>query len=390
MTSFNFSVPTQIQFGSEIARQAGSAVHSQLMAHGGPSNAGVLVIIDPGIKGMNWLSEILDSLHESGLQYERFEQVKPNPRDEDIYKAASVLTDKHLGAVIAIGGGSAIDTAKTAALIAVHAGKVGDYLGWGNVPGPTLPLVAIPTTAGSGSEATCWAVITDAKSHAKLAIGDRNLAPSVALVDPTLTLSLPSSITATTGMDVLTHAIEAYISSLSNPLNDALALEAIRLVAANLLQAVANGEDLVAREAMMLAATLGGIAINNADVAGVHCLSEAIGGLYDAPHGLLNAILLPYFMTFWQSGCAERFVHVAEALGAAPKPEEAVNRVKDLTHLLKLPSLSAVGVRDADLPRLAALAESNVSNPSNPVSMSAPDYLHILVRAMSDQPATVS
>jgi alcohol dehydrogenase len=386
MAIFTFSVQTQIQFGAGVSLQAGTVAQSLLKAGANGANPSVLVISDPGIQGTNWLSPILESLPGCGLQYEQFEEVRPNPREEDVYKAASLLTEKHFGAIIAIGGGSTIDTAKTAALIATHAGKVGDYVGWAKVPGPTLPLVAIPTTAGSGSEATCWAVITESRSHAKLAIGDRNLAPRAALVDPALTVSLPASITAATGMDVLTHAIEAYVSCLSNPLNDALALEAIRLVATHLRKAVTNGGDLAAREGMMLASTLGGIAINNSDVAGVHCLSEGIGGLYDAPHGLINAILLPYFMAFWQSGCVERFVHIAEAFGATARAEEAVTCVNELNRSLGLPSLSELGVKHPDLPKLAALAEANVSNPSNPVPMGAADYLHILERAMAAQP----
>ncbi len=386
MASFNFSVPTQIQFGPGISRQAGAVSKSLMVQARKGSTTNVLVIMDPGIKGFAWTGEILGSLQDSGLQHQQFGDVKPNPREEDVYKAASLLAAGTFGAVLAIGGGSTIDTAKAAALIATHGGKVDDYAGWAKVPGPVLPLVAIPTTAGSGSEATCWAVITETLSHAKLAIGDPNLAPKVALVDPALTVSLPASITAATGMDVLAHAIEAYVGCLSNPAGDALALQAIRLVASNLLRASTNGEDLAAREAMMMASTLGGIAINNADVAGVHCLSEAIGGMYDAPHGLLNAMLLPYLMAFWQGACYERFVDIAEAFGAAPRPDEAVARVTELSQALKIPSLSGVGVKHSDLPKLAALAESNVSNSSNPVPMGAPEYLSILERALEGQP----
>lgn len=159
----------------------------------------------------------------------------------------------------------------------------------------------------------------------------------------------------------------------------------IRLVAAHLIRAVTDGEDQAAREAMMLASTLGGIAINNADVAGVHCLSEGMGGRYDASHGLLNAILLPYFMTFWQNGCSERFARIAEAFGADPKPAEAVTHVTKLTRSLKFPSLVEIGVKESDLPELAAMADANVSNPSNPIPMTAADYLGILERAMADQ-----
>lgn len=385
MSNFIFSIPTQIQFGSDISRQAGSVTKSLAASREDASKTGALVIIDPGIKGAGWLKDILASIQESGLQYLIFDEVKPNPRDEDVYRAASVLKKKNFGAVIAIGGGSTIDTAKTAALLATHSGKVSDYAGWAKVPGPILPLVVIPTTAGSGSEATCWAVITDSLSHNKLAIGDRNLAPAVALVDPNLTISLPAKLTAATGMDVLTHSIEAYLSALSSPVNDLLALEAIRLVAANLRQVVTKGDDLKAREAMMLASTLGGIVINNADVAGVHCLSEGMGSLYDAPHGLLNAILLPYLMVFWQRGCVERFAHIAEAFGVAPKPDEAVTQVIALNQWLKFPSLADVGVKQQDLHQLAAIAASNVSNSSNPIPMTASDYLGILEQAITGQ-----
>jgi alcohol dehydrogenase len=390
MSSFIFSIPTQIQFGPDISRQAGAVTKSLTASSEDAAKTGALVIIDPGIKATDWVKEILASIQESGLQYLTFDEVKPNPRDEDVHRAASVLKENNLGAVVAIGGGSTIDTAKTAALLASHGGKVSDYAGWAKVPGPVLPLVVIPTTAGSGSEATCWAVITDSLSHNKLAIGDRHLAPAVALVDPALTLSLPANLTAATGMDVLTHAIEAYLSALSSPVNDLLALEAIRLVAANLRQVVTKGDDLQAREAMMLASTLGGIVINNADVAGVHCLSESMGSLYDAPHGLLNAILLPYFMVFWQKSCVERFAHIAEAFGAGSKPDEAVAQVIALNQWLKFPSLADIGAKRQDLQQLAVTAASNVSNSSNPIPMAASDYLGILEKAMADQLSQVN
>ena len=358
------------------------SICASLVAGNSGSRPDVLLIVDPGIQNDAWLKEVFASIEQAGLSFHQFSQVKPNPKDEDVYEAAALLKREKALIVVAIGGGSTIDTAKGAALIAAYGGAIRDYAGWGLVPGPVLPLVVIPTTAGSGSEVTSWAVITDSNTHNKLAIGDRYLAPTVAIVDPTLTLSLPASLTAATGMDALTHSIEAYICALSNPVNDLLALESIRLVAANLRRAVDRGQDLEAREAMMLASTLGGIAINNADVAGVHCLSEGLGSMYDAPHGLLNAILLPYFMAFWLKGCRDRFAQIAEAFGAAPVPEEAVNQVVAMNQSLKLPSLVEAGVKREDLTQLANLAEANVSNPSNPVPMAATDYLGILEQAM--------
>ncbi len=380
---FIFSIPTQIQFGSGVTKQIGSVLSNLIKSRGETSKTGGLVVLDPGLKDAPWLMEIFASIREAGLHYVIFDEVKPNPRDEDVVHAATILKENKLEVVIAIGGGSTIDTAKMSALLATYGGKVSDYAGWAKVPGPILPMVMIPTTAGSGSEVTCWAVITDTLSHNKLAIGDLHLAPSVALVDPLLTVSLPTKLTAATGMDVLTHSIEAYLSTLSSPINDVLALESIRLVAANLKRVVTKGDDIDGREGMMLASTLGGIAINNADVAGVHCLSEGMGSLYDAPHGLLNAILLPYFMMFWQKGSEERFIQIAKAFNAAPIPEEAVNQVIALNQSLNFPTLVDIGVKKQDLNKLAKIAASNVSNSSNPIPMVAADYLGILNQAMT-------
>jgi alcohol dehydrogenase len=382
---FIFSIPTHIRFGSGVTKQIGSVLSNLINSRGVASKTGGLVVLDSGVKDAPWLMEIFASIREAGLHYTVFDRIKPNPRDEDVVQAASLLKETKLGVVIAIGGGSAIDTAKAAAVLATYGGKVSDYAGWAKVPGPILPLVVIPTTAGSGSEATCWAVITDTRTHNKLAIGDLHLAPSVALIDPLLTVSLPAKLTAATGMDVLTHSIEAYLSVLSSPVNDLLALESIRLVASNLRRVVAKGDDLDGREGMMLASCLGGIAINNADVAGVHCLSEAMGSLYDAPHGLLNAILLPYFMVHWQKGSEEKFIHIAAAFGVAPISGEAVNQVIALNQNLNFPTLVDIGVKQQDLSKLAETAASNVSNSSNPIPMGAADYLGILNEAMAGQ-----
>jgi alcohol dehydrogenase len=385
MNNFTFSIPTQIHFGDGVARETGSVCGNFAAGKPGLKN-GAMVIVDPGIAQATWLKDILESIEQSGLPIYRFDEVKPNPKDEDIYEAAGLLNKKEIGVVVAIGGGSTMDTAKGAALVATHGGKITDYAGWGKIPGPITPIVVIPTTAGSGSEVTSWAVITDTVSHIKLAIGDRYLAPTVAMVDPMLTVTLPAGLSAATGMDALTHSIEAYISSLSNPVNDLLALESIRLVGTNLRRVVEAGFDLKARGGMMLASTLGGIAINNADVAGVHCLSEGMGSRYDAPHGLLNAILLPYFMAFWLKGCSERFAHIAEAFNAPARPEEAVNQVVALNRSLKLPCLAEIGVQKSDFPLLAQIAELNVSNSSNPFPMTAKDYLSILEQAITCLP----
>jgi alcohol dehydrogenase len=385
MKNFTFSIPVQIQFGAGISKQVGTLAGGLVASKNSRFGRRVLVIIDPAINGLPRIKDIITSMDEAGLKIRFFDEVESNPKDKDVYAAADQLLASQAGMVIGIGGGSTIDTAKAAALIAKHGGRVRDYAGWGKVPGSLIPIVAIPTTAGSGSEATSWSVITDTTSHEKLAIGDPHLTPTLALVDPLLTISLPAGATAATGMDALSHSIEAYICALSNPVNDLLALEAIHLVSVNLQRVVADAADLDGRQAMMLASTLGGIVINNADVAGVHCLSEGMGSLYNAPHGLLNAILLPYFMHFWLNSSHDRFVRIAQAFGASPDPEEAVFQVMALFQALKLPGLSEIGVNQADFPKLASLAESNVSNSSNPIPMTSSDYLRILERSMAGQ-----
>jgi alcohol dehydrogenase len=385
MKNFTFSIPVQIQFGAGISKQVGTLAGGLAASKNSRFGRRVLVIIDPAINGLPRIKDIITSMDEAGLKIRFFDEVESNPKDKDVYAAADQLLASQAGMVIGIGGGSTIDTAKAAALIAKHGGRVRDYAGWGKVPGPLIPIVAIPTTAGSGSEATSWSVITDTTSHEKLAIGDPHLTPTLALVDPLLTISLPAGATAATGMDALSHSIEAYICALSNPVNDLLALEAIHLVSVNLQRVVADAADLDGRQAMMLASTLGGIVINNADVAGVHCLSEGMGSIYNAPHGLLNAILLPYFMHFWLNSSHDRFVRIAQAFGASPDPEEAVFQVMALFQALNLPGLSEIGVNQADFPKLASLAESNVSNSSNPIPMNSSDYLRILERSMAGQ-----
>jgi alcohol dehydrogenase len=379
---FKFSIPTQIIFGQGASRQVGTITRDLLITNEKPGKTSAMVILDPGVRAAAWLDGIFESFKVEGVSFTVFDQVKPNPREEDVITASLIAKNEAARIVIAIGGGSSMDTAKGAALLASHAGSLVDFAGWGKIPGPILPVIAIPTTAGSGSEATSWAVITGQSSHAKLAIGDPNLAPKIALVDPHLTETLPAGITAATGMDVLTHSIEAYICALSNPVNDMLALGSIELVASNLQNAFQDGGNIAAREGMMLASTLGGIAINNADVAGVHCLSEGVGSLYDAPHGLINAILLPYFMSYWKAGCGKKFSIIASAFHADPKPDEAIQQVVKLSESLKIPSLAEIGIKQEDLSILAELAEANVSNSSNPVPMKSSDYLNILKQAM--------
>jgi alcohol dehydrogenase len=255
---------------------------------------------------------------------------------------------------------------------------------------PITPLVAIPTTSGTGSEVTFWAVITDSERSFKMSVGSPLCAATVALVDPELTLGLPAAVTAYTGVDALTHAVEGYTSLPSEPLTDSLAVSAIRLIAGSLRKAYADGTDIQARYDMSLASLLAGVAFGNSDIAAVHCMGEAIGGLYDTPHGIAMAIYLPIVSAFNCDAVPAKYAVVAEALGedvsglseleAARRASVAIRR---LTDDLDIPSASEAGVRPEDFPRLAKAASVNVSVESNPRVASEADFMELFEAAQA-------
>jgi alcohol dehydrogenase class IV len=280
-----------------------------------------------------------------------FGDVQPDPTLANVEGALQAMRDHEADGVVAIGGGSPMDTAKAAAVAFANPGDVRDYAGYGNVPGPGLPLVAVPTTAGTGSEVTRVAVITDTDRDVKMMMLDGHLMARVAISDYKLTISTPASLTSWVGVDSLTHAIEAFVSKKATVLTDMLALQATRLIGANLRRAVSTPDDEQAREAMMLGATLAGAAFSNASVALVHGMSRPIGAHFHLAHGLSNALLLPAVTRFSVSGAPARYATVAREMGLA-QPEDAddtacerlVDELEQLNADLDIPSLSAAGV----------------------------------------------
>ena len=285
-----FRLATDVRFGDGIAAELAAAL--------APYGDRLLVVTDPGVRRTGLVDRILDPVVDAGIVVTVYDAVSPNPRDHECRAAADFALSKSARAIVAIGGGSAIDAAKCAAALATNGGTARDWAVPNRLAHDPLPLIAIPTTAGTGSEVTRGAVITDSEHRTKLTIKDPRLAPRLALVDPSLTQSVPPGVTAATGMDVLTHAIEAYTGRRATPVSDALALHAIRLVARHLADAFEDGDDANARDGMMMASLIAGMAFGNADVAAVHCLAEALGGRYDTPHGVANAVLLPAVMRY--------------------------------------------------------------------------------------------
>jgi len=348
----------------------------------------VLLITDPGVKRAGLLENIYQSLDAAGIRYAEVADVKPNPRAEDVNRVAEQFRGQGIDGLLAVGGGSAMDAAKAIAVLLTHPGKVEDYEGAFQLQGPALPVVAIPTTAGTGSEVTFFSVITDTKRQFKMSLLDYRIGPVLALLDSDITTTLPPAIAAATGMDALTHAIEAYTGKPANPISDGLALHAIRLIARYLKPAVQEPDNLEAREQMLIASLIAGMAFGNADIASVHCISEAIGGMYDTPHGVGNAIFLPFVFAHNRDADLRRHADVAYALGIDPTlapaaaAEAAVEHLFAMSRELQIPRFKEVaGVREEDFLAIAEKSKSNISDSSNAKPMSVDSYLAIIRQA---------
>lgn len=339
-----------------------------------------LLVTDPFFAENGVADAVRAGLESAGTEVVGvFSDVPPNSEVEVVKRCAVAATAGGAEGIVVLGGGSAMDTAKAANIVFSLGGDlVADYSGSQTIPRALKPLIAIPTTAGTGSEVTSSAVIFDEATQRKLSFNDSFLRPQLALLDPELTLSLPPKATAMTGMDALTHAIEAYTSAQANPMSDALAMKAVKLIRTNLLKAVERGDDLEARSHMMIASNMAGIAFDHAMVGVVHAMSHATGGIAHVPHGLANSIYLPYGMEYNLEVAADRYAGLARRLGvdtsAMSAPEAAraaVQAVRELRAALKracgLPDrLREAGVAEGQLEEIAATAVEDGASFFNP------------------------
>jgi alcohol dehydrogenase class IV len=310
-----------------------------------------LVVSDRFLLDEGPAGPLVERLTSAGLAVEVFGGVQPDPTLANVNGALEALRAHEADGVVAIGGGSPMDTAKTAAVASTNDSDVRDFAGYNQVPNPGLPLVAVPTTAGTGSEVTRVAVITDTERDVKMMMLDGHLMARVAISDYKLTMSTPPSLTSWVGVDSLTHAIEAYVSKKATVLTDMLALKAARLIGAHMRRAVQQPDDEEAREAMMLGATLAGAAFSNASVALVHGMSRPIGAHFHLAHGLSNALLLPTVTRFSVGGAPGRYATIAREMGLATADDaddvataRLVDELESLNADLEIPSLSAAGV----------------------------------------------
>jgi len=345
-----------------------------------------LLVLDKGLEATEWPEKVGEMLSEADFTPVVFDQVEPNPRTTTVSRATEVIWEKGLDGVLGLGGGSVLDAAKAAAMMATNEGRPEHYEGRDRFLNPPLPFVAVPTTCGTGSEVTWVSVLTHEPTRAKISIKGEAMFPNRAVVDADLLRTLPAPLVAATGMDALTHALEATTGTQANPASDALAEKAIALILRYLPRAVADvAGDSQAREAVMRASTLAGVAFGNADVAGVHCLSESLGGLYDVPHGATNAVLRAPVMRYHGE-------HVTARLGSlellapdgnreAPPEERAeqfLTRIETMVRELGIPRWKDLGISPSDHRQIAELSVRNGSNGSNPRPMAMHDYLAIL------------
>lgn len=332
---------------------------------------------------------VVKYLTKEGLDYVIFDGAEPNPKDKNVIDGLNVFKKENCDMIITIGGGSSHDCGKGIGIAATHEGDIYDYAGIETLKNPLPPIVAVNTTAGTGSEVTRHCVLTNTKKKIKFVIVSWRNLPQVSINDPLLMVKKPQGLTAATGMDALTHAIEAYVSKDANPVTDAAAIQAIKLISTNLRQAVAYGENLEARENMAYASLLAGMAFNNANLGYVHAMAHQLGGQYDLAHGVANAMLLPYVEEFNIISNPQKFADIAEFMGenilglsVREAADKAIDAMFKLSKDIGIPErLRNVGVKEEDFEYMAGNALKDGNAFSNPRKGTEKDIVNIFKAA---------
>lgn len=343
-----------------------------------------LIVTDPGIAKIGVAEKVAQIIKSKGVTVCMYDQTQPNPNVKNVLDGLAVLKANNADCVVSLGGGSAHDNAKAIALLATNGGEIGDYEGVNQSLKPCLPLFAINTTAGTASEMTRFTIISNEEKRVKMAIIDNNVTPSVAINDPTLMYGLPPALTAATGLDALTHCIEAYVSTAANPITDACAIKGVDLIKESLLECYRNGQDKKARTDMCYAEYLAGMAFNNASLGYVHAIAHQLGGFYHLPHGVCNAVLLPHVQSFNKADkhSAERLSEIAGHLGASANPDGLVKALHKFNRDMNIPkNLKELGVKTEDFSILADNAMKDACGRTNPIQFTKEEVIAILKQA---------
>jgi alcohol dehydrogenase class IV len=354
------------------------------------SSRRVLVVTDPGVIEAGWVGELTDLLTKEHIEHTVFSGVTPNPTAEEVMAGAEVYRSERCDTILAIGGGSPIDCAKGIGIVSSNKRHILDFEGVDQVTAPGPPLICLPSTAGTSADVSQFAIIADTERKAKIAIVSKTVVPDVALIDPVMTTTMDAKLTACTGMDALTHGIEAYVSNASSPITDLHALEAIRLITRNISRVVKDPKDLEGREKMMLGSLHAGLAFSNASLGAVHAMAHSVGGLTDAPHGELNAILLRHVIDYNFSAAPELFFEIGKAMGVVyenthdvPGKQGLLDKVSQLLIEIGLKnSLKDLGVLKEDIPGLARNAMSDACIVTNPRKLTRIEIEEIFKNAL--------
>lgn len=333
-----------------------------------------LVVTDKFLMKSGIAGKLLAVLDEAGIEYAIYDEVKPNPTCKNVHDGVDYLKAQNCDSLISIGGGSPQDTAKAIGILATNGGHIKEFEGVHKSKHKSLPIVAVNTTAGTSAEVTINYVITDEERKVKMVMVDKNSIATISVNDPELMVDKPAALTAATGMDALTHAIEALVTPGAYPVTDATALAAVEIIFANLARTVKNGHDIEAREQMVYAIFLGGLAFNNAGLGYVHAMAHQLGGVYDLPHGVCNAMLLPYVEEQNAKYVPEKFRAIAKAMGLNVESQTdkecadfVIESIKALSKEVGIPSkLSELGVDEVDLDLLAENSMKDACAPGNP------------------------
>lgn len=384
MMQFEFGIPAHVTFGNGSSKKAGDILMNENINK-------VLCVYDKGVKDAGIVDEIIQSLEASEIEVVTYDKVLPNPPDTVVEEGAQFARDEKVEAIVAIGGGSSIDAAKAINILITNESPITKYDGINNVENPTKPLIAIPTTAGTGSEVTGVTVVTDSKAKRKMVIGGKHCSADFALVDPELTVGLPPAITASTGLDALTHGIESFTSKFKQIPADVNALKAIELIYHNIELAYNDGNDIEARTNMILASMLAAFSFDNAFLGLVHAIAHPLSAHWGAPHGVANAACLPYVMEYnaQDEKVQKSYKEIAQVMGLdvanksdAEASQMAIDEIKRLTEKFDIPSLKDLGVKEDELEFLAEeTLKEEVSMMATPVDATKENIVEILKKA---------
>ncbi|PLX92862.1 MAG: L-threonine dehydrogenase [Desulfuromonas sp.] len=381
--TYGFFIPTVSLMGVGSAKETGD----QAKALGATK---LLIVTDAGLAAMGVADTIKGYVEAAGLNAVVFDGAEPNPTDKNVADGVEAYKANNCDGIITLGGGSSHDCGKGIGLVMGNGGNIRDFEGVNKSTKPMPPFLAINTTAGTASEMTRFCIITNTDTHVKMAIVDWRCTPNIAINDPVLMVGKPAPLTAATGMDALTHAVEAYVSTIATPITDACAIKAIELIAEYLRQAVANGENLEARDKMAYAEYLAGMAFNNASLGYVHAMAHQLGGFYNLPHGVCNAILLPVVCEFNAIANVKRFADIAVAMGEnidglsdVEAAEVAIAAIRRLSSDVGIPAgLTEIGVKEEDLKIMAENAQKDACMLTNPRKAKLEQVIDIYKAAM--------